>query len=86
VPLRVSLITFLLTLLSFALALFCGILATVIAAKVRGSHPNLSFAYRDVAFPIAACVCVIALITSIVIETRQYRQAKTLAQIARSSS
>jgi hypothetical protein len=86
VPVRVFLTTFLVTLLSFALSLFLGIVGTVLLAKLHGVQPNLSIAYRHFAVPIAGTVCVVALVTSIVVETRQYRQAKTLAQIARSSS
>jgi len=86
VPLRVFLTTFLVTLLSFALSLFVGIVGTVLLAKMRGVQPNLSIAYLHFAVPIAGTVCVVALVTSIVVETRQYRQAKALAQIARSSS
>jgi|SRR6516165_493654 hypothetical protein len=86
VPVRVLLITFLLTLLSFALSLLLGILGTVSWAALRGVTPNFSSAYRHVAVPVAASVCLIALITSLIVEMRQYRQAKTLAQIARSSS
>jgi hypothetical protein len=85
VPVRVLLITFLVTLLSFALSLLLGILGTVSLAALRGVAPNFSIAYRHVAVPVAALVCLVALITSVVVETRQYRQAKTLAQIARSS-
>src|SRR5579862_400157 len=86
VPVRVILTTLLVTLLSFALSLLVGIVGTVLLAIVGGAQPNLSIAYRHFALLIAGTVCVLALVTSVVVETRQYRQAKALAQIARSSS
>ena len=54
VPLRVLLVTFLLALLSFAVCLFLGILGLLISAAVRGVHPNMTVAYRQIAFP-AGC-------------------------------
>lgn len=85
IPLRVLLVTFLLTLLSFAVSLLLGILTFVIAARLRGVHPNMSTAYRHVAFPVAAVVGAIALVSASVIEIRHYRQAKALAEIERIS-
>jgi hypothetical protein len=85
IPLRVLPVTFLLTLLSFAVSLLFGILVLVIAARLRGVHPNMSTAYRHVALPVAAAVGVIALISASVVEVRHYRQAKALAEIERIS-
>jgi len=85
IPARILLITFLLTLLSFAVSLLLGILGTVIAARVRGIHPNLTTAYRQIAFPAAAVVGAIALISATVTEIRHHRQAIALAQIERIS-
>ena len=73
VPLRVLLVTFLLTLLSFALCLLLGILGLVISAWLRGVHPNMTLAYRQFAFPAAAIAAVIALIAAIAIEIRYAR-------------
>jgi hypothetical protein len=70
VPLRVLLMTFLLALLSFAVCLLLGILGLTINAAVRGVHPNLTLAYRDIAFPAAVIAGLIALIASIAIEVR----------------
>ncbi len=53
IPLRVLLVTFLLALLSFAVCLLLGILGLVISAVVRGVHPNMTVAYREIAFPAA---------------------------------
>ena len=82
IPVRVLLVTFVVTLLSFAVSLLLGILGVVLAAKIRGGHPNMTLAYRDVAGPIAVTVGTIVLISSIVMEVRHYRQAKALGQIA----
>ena len=85
IPLRVVLVTFLLTLLSFAVSLLLGILGIVIAARLRGVHPNMTIAYRDFAVPVAATVGVITLISASVIEVRHYRRNKALAEIERIS-
>ena len=61
------------------------IVGTVIAAHLRGLHPNLTTAYRQIAFPVAVVVGAIALISASVMEIRHYRQAKALAQIERIS-
>jgi TRAP-type C4-dicarboxylate transport system permease small subunit len=84
IPIRVLLVTFLLTLLSFAVSLMLGILGTVIAARLRGLHPNMTNAYRQVAAPIAAVAGVVALISMIVQEVRRYRREKALTAIERS--
>lgn len=85
IPVRVLLVTFLLTLLSFAVSLLLGIVATVIAARLRNVHPDMTFAYRHIALPTAAVVAVIVLIAATVMEVRNYRQAKALTAIARAS-
>jgi hypothetical protein len=73
IPLRVLLVTFLLTLLAFAVCLLLGIIGLVIGAWLRGVHPNMAVAYRQFAFPAAAIAAVIALIASIAIEVRYTR-------------
>jgi uncharacterized BrkB/YihY/UPF0761 family membrane protein len=85
IPLRVLLVTFLLTLLAFAVGLLLGILGIVISARLRGLHPNMALAYRHIALPIAVAAGAVALIFATVLEVRNYRQARTLAQIARAS-
>ena len=85
IPMRVLLVTFLLTLLAFAVSLLLGILGLVIAARVRGFHPNMTTAYRHIALPAAAIVGAIVLISDSVIEIRRYRQTKALAEIERIS-
>jgi hypothetical protein len=85
IPARILLITFLLTLLSFAVSLLLGILGTVIAARVRGIHPDLTMAYRQIALPIAVTAAAITFISASIMEIRHHRQAKALAQIERIS-
>lgn len=86
VPLRIFLLTFLFTLLSFAAGLLVGIVSLLIATGVRGHTARLTIAYRDVALPAALVVGACALVTSTVMEMRHYRQAKGLSEIERTSS
>lgn len=85
IPVRVVLLTFIGTLLSFAVGLLLGIVGTVIISAVRHVHPDMTVAYRHIALPAAlAAGCIIFLIVSAT-EIRHYRQSKTLAAIARIS-
>jgi hypothetical protein len=83
IPLRALLVTFLLTLLSFAVSLLLGILGVVIAARLQGAHPNMTIAYRHIALPVAAVVSTIILVAAVVMEIRRYRQTKALSEIER---
>ncbi|MGA9042514.1 MAG: hypothetical protein WB421_18430 [Terriglobales bacterium] len=85
IPVRVLLVTFLLTALGFAISLLLGILGILAGAKLRGVHPNMTMAYRHIAAPAAAAIAVIVLVTTISMEIRHYRQAKVLADIERAS-
>lgn len=78
---RVFAFTFLLTLLSFAVALLLSILGTIVHSQVEQVAPNLMFAYKHIAFPIALSVGAIVLIVTLVVEIRNYRQQKILAAI-----
>ena len=69
VPVRVLLVSFLLALLSFAVCLFLGIFGLLISAGVRGVHPNMTIAYREIAFPAAVVAGVIALLVAIVLSS-----------------
>ena len=86
IPTRVLLLTFLLTLLAFAVSLLFGILGLVMAGRLRGFRPNMTMAYRHIALPAAAVVGVVVLIAASVMEVRRYRQTKALAEIERTSS
>ena len=83
IPVRVLLVTFLMTLLSFSISLLLGILGVVAGAKARGASPNLTVAYRLIALPAAGVVGGVVLVSAIVLEVRHYRQAKALAEIER---
>jgi hypothetical protein len=85
IPVRVFAMTFLLTLLSFAVALLLSILGTVVYSQVKHVAPNLAFAYRHIAFPFAITVGAIVLVLLLLMEIRNYRQRKTLAGIERAS-
>jgi len=86
IPARILLITFLLTLLSFAVSLFLAIVGIVIAARLRGIHPNLTIAYRQIAIPLAVVAAAITFISACITEIRHHRQAKALAGIERISA
>jgi len=85
VPVRVFAMTFLFTLLSFAVALLLSIMGTVVYSQVKHVAPNLMFAYRHIAFPFAITAGAIVLVLSLVMEIRHYRQRRTLEGIERVS-
>ncbi len=85
IPVRVFAMTFLFTLLSFAVALLLSILGTVVYSQVKHVAPNMTFAYRHIAFPFAITAGAIVLALSLGMEIRNYRQRKTLAGIERVS-
>ena len=77
--------TFLFTLLSFAVALLLSIVGTMVYSQVKHVTPNLTFAYRHIAFPFAITVGAIVLVLSLGMEIRDYRQRKALEGIERAS-
>jgi hypothetical protein len=85
IPVRVFVVTFLMTLLSLALALLLSILGTIVYSRAKHVAPNLTFAYRHIAFPFAITVGAIVLVLSLVMEIRNYRQRRVLAGIERMS-
>jgi hypothetical protein len=85
IPARVLAMTFLSTLLSFAIALLLSIMGTVVYSQARHVAPNLTFAYRHIAFPCAMTAGAIVLLLSLAMEIRNYRQRKTLEGIERVS-
>jgi uncharacterized BrkB/YihY/UPF0761 family membrane protein len=76
IPIRVFLITFIGTLLVFAVSLLLAILGTVIASAVQGIHPDMRIAYRLIALPMAVFVGVMIFISSVVMEVRHYLDAR----------
>jgi zinc transporter ZupT len=85
IPVRVLLVTFIGTLICFAVSLLLGILGTVIGAALRGVHPDMRAAYRLIAIPLAVAAGSIVFISALVMEIRHYRQTKTLAAIEKIS-
>jgi hypothetical protein len=85
IPVRMLLVTFVGTLISFAISLLAGIVVTVIVSSVRHSHPDMTLAYRRVALPVALVAGSIIFVLTLIMEVRHYRQSKTLAGIARVS-
>ena len=80
---RVIVVTFLLTLLTFAVTLLGAILALVMVGELHGglNHVNMSAAYRHVALPVAITVGVVTLISTSVYEIRRHLQSRTLARL-----
>jgi hypothetical protein len=85
IPVRVALVTFIGTLLTFAVSLLFAIFGTVILASLKGIHPDMRIAYRHVALPIAVIAGSIIFVVTLVMEIRHYRQARTLTAIERMS-
>ena len=85
IPLRILVVTFIGTLLAFAVSLLLAIIGTAIAAAIRGIHPDMRVAYRLIALPMALAAGGIILVLSVGMEIRHYRQTKTLSAIERLS-
>ncbi len=85
IPVRVLLLTFIGTLLSFAVSLLLGIIGTVIVSALKDVHPNMTVAYRQVAVPAAIVAGAIIFVIALAMEIRHYRQSKILATIERMS-
>ncbi|HTC39939.1 MAG TPA: hypothetical protein VK703_00110 [Candidatus Acidoferrales bacterium] len=85
IPVRVFLVTFIGTLLVFAVSLLMGIIGTAVVAMRRGVHPNMTVAYRQVALPAALVTGGIIFVLALIMEIRHYRQSRALAAIARVS-
>jgi zinc transporter ZupT len=83
IPVRAAVVTFISTLLCFAVSLLFAILGTVILAAMRGVPPDMRIAYRHIALPIALVAGCIIFVVVLVMEIRHYRQAKTLTAIER---
>jgi hypothetical protein len=83
IPVRVGLVTFVVTLLCFAISLLFAILGTVIVAALRGVHPDMRIAYRQIALPLAAVAGGIVFVLVLAMEIRHYRQSKMLSAIER---
>ena len=85
IPLRVGLITFIGTLICFAITLLLAIIVTVVSSALRGIHPDMRTAYRHIALPVALVAGIVILVAALVNEIRYYRQSKTLSAIEKLS-
>jgi len=85
IPVRVGLVTFIGTLLCFAVSLLLSILGIVIVSALRHVHPDMRFAYRQIAFPMALVAGAIIFVLALIMEIRHHRQSKRLAAIERMS-
>jgi uncharacterized BrkB/YihY/UPF0761 family membrane protein len=85
IPVRVILVTFIGTLLSFAVSLLLAIIGTIAISAMRGLHPDMRIAYRSIALPMALTAGVLIFVFSVVLEVRHYRQNKALSAIERMS-
>jgi len=85
IPVRVLLVTFIGTLICFAVSLLLGIILTVAVASVRHVSPNMTVAYRQIAIPTAVVAGSIIFVLALTMEIRHYRQSKTLDAIERAS-
>lgn len=83
IPFRVALVTFIVTLLSFAVSLLLGICIVMVVAKLHGVSPDLRIAYRLIALPAASTIAVMAVVSATFVEFRHYRRARTLSHIER---
>lgn len=85
IPARVLLVTFIGTLISFAVSLLVGIVGIVVVSALRHVNPNMTLAYRGIALPVALVAGSIIFVLALTMEIRHYRQLKTLAGIERVS-
>jgi hypothetical protein len=85
IPVRVLLVTFIGTMISFAVSLLLGIVGTVVISALHHANPNMTVAYRLIALPSAVVAGSIIFALALAMEIRHYRQTKTLAAIERTS-
>src|SRR5579864_2153898 len=83
IPVRVLLVTFIGTLTSFAVSLLLAIIGTVVVSALRGVHPDMRIAYRQIALPMALVAGVVIFVLALTMEIRHYRQSRTLSAIER---
>jgi len=77
VVVRAFVITFVLTLLAFAVTLLLAIIGLSLYGVVRGHRPDMASAYRYIALPFALVMAAIILVTSLISESRRYRRRLT---------
>lgn len=85
IPVRVLLLTFIGTLIIFAITLLLGILEILVVSALRHVNPDMTVAYREIALPATRLAAGIIFVLALVMEIRHYRQSKILAEIERVS-
>jgi len=85
IPVRILALTFVGTLLSFAVTLLIAILGTATVSVLRGVAPDMRIAYRYIALPMALIAALVLSVLATTSEIRHYRQGKTLRAIERMS-
>jgi TRAP-type C4-dicarboxylate transport system permease small subunit len=80
---RALLITFVASLLVFAVTLLFSIFGVVITGALYHRHPDMSIAYRHIAIPVGIVAAVMIFVFALINEIRHYRQSKTLTAIER---
>jgi hypothetical protein len=76
---RVVLVTFILTLLAFAVSLLAAIAGFAIYSHFTGKALSMAMAYRMIAAPAALAVAGVVFVLSLALEIKHYRQNKALA-------
>lgn len=71
---RALLITFVLTLLAFAVTLLLSIIGLSLFGVIAGHRPDMADAYRYGAFPLAVLVAFVVLVAAFTTEFKRYRQ------------
>jgi hypothetical protein len=71
---RALVITFLITLLAFAVTLLLAIIGLSLFGVVHGHRPDMANAYRHLALPVAVLVGVVVLVSAIINEFKRYRR------------
>lgn len=71
IAVRVILVTGAITLLAFAVGLFCGISASVVYGAIRHVHPDMSMAYKFVAAPFGVIGLVLTFCIMLFYEVRR---------------
>ena len=85
IPVRVLLVTFIGTLIAFALSLFFGIAGLLVVAALRHGRADMRIAYLNIALPSAIVAGCILFVLALGTEIRHYRQTRALAAIERVS-
>ncbi len=71
---RALLITFVLTLLAFAVTLLLAIIGFSLFGLVQGHRPDMANAYKYIALPMAVVVATIVLVMAFITEFKHYRR------------